>query len=200
MMRRLWPDRNPLRRAADRAETAVMAGLLAMFLAGVPLAAVAAAGWVAANGMHAERAQARRRQVPAVLLQDAPEPAHALSQASLEPLMRARWTAPGGALRKGEIYAPGGARAGATVMVWTDSAGKLEGAPVRRADVTIWKAFAALAAACACRGRGGDYRAPRQACPGQAPACRLGRRVVTHRPAVDRPGVRNGSSRRGGPR
>ena len=147
MMRRLWPDRNPPRRAADRVEAAVMAGLLAMFLAGVPLAAVAAAGWVAANGMHAERAEPRWRQVPAVLLQDAPEPAHALSQASLEPLVSARWTAPGGAPREGEIYAPGGARAGTTVMVWTDSAGQLEGAPVRRADVTIWETFAALAAA-----------------------------------------------------
>jgi hypothetical protein len=108
---------------------------------------MAAAGWAAANGMHAEQAQARRRQVPAVLLQDAPEPAHALSQASLEPLVPARWTAPGGALRKGEIYAPGGARAGTTVMVWTDSAGKLEGTPVRRADVPIWETFGALAAA-----------------------------------------------------
>jgi hypothetical protein len=56
MMRRLWPDRNPLRRAADRAEVAVMAGLLAMFMAGVPLATMAAAGWAAANGMHAEQA------------------------------------------------------------------------------------------------------------------------------------------------
>ena len=97
--------------------------------------------------MHAERAQVRWRQVPAVLLRDAPEPAHALSQASLEPLVSARWTAPGGVPRASEIYAPGGARAGTTVMVWTDRAGKLEGAPVRRADVTIWETFAALAAA-----------------------------------------------------
>jgi hypothetical protein len=74
MMRRLWPDRNPLRRAAGRAGAAVMAGLPAMFLAGVPLAAVAAAGRAAANGVHAERAQARWRQVPAVLLQDARSP------------------------------------------------------------------------------------------------------------------------------
>ncbi len=110
MMRRLWPDCNPLRRAADRVEAPAMAGLLAVFLAGVPLAAVAAAGWVAANGMHAERAQARWRQVPAVLLQDAPEAVQALSQASLEPLVRARWTAPGGAPREARstcLAAPG---------------------------------------------------------------------------------------------
>jgi len=142
----LRPDRNPLRRTADRVEAAIMAGLLAVFLAGVPLAALAA-GQVASSGTRAERAQARWHQVPAVLLQDAPEPAHALSQASLDPLVRARWTAPGGAPREGEVYAPGGARAGTTVMVWTDRSGKLEGAPVQRADVTIWEAFAALAAA-----------------------------------------------------
>jgi hypothetical protein len=136
-----------VRRTADRVEAAVMAGLLVVFLAAVPLAALTAAGRVAASGMRAERAQARGRQVPAVLLQDAPEPAHALSQASLEPLVRARWTAPGGAPREGEVYAPGGARAGTTVMVRTDSTGRLEGAPVQRADVTVLEAFAALAAA-----------------------------------------------------
>ena len=147
MMRRLRPDRNPLRRTADRVEAAVMAGLLAVFLAGVPLAALAAAGQVAASGMRAARAQARWHQVAAVLLQDAPEPAQARSQASLDPSVRARWTAPGGAPREGEVYAPGGAKAGTTVMVWTGRSGGLEGAPVQHADVTILQALAALAAA-----------------------------------------------------
>ncbi len=55
MMRRLWPDRNPLRRAADRAEAAVMAGLLAMFLVGVPLAAVATAGLLARRALDRRR-------------------------------------------------------------------------------------------------------------------------------------------------
>lgn len=58
-----------------------MAALLVAFLAVVPLAALAAAGWAAAGGMRAERAQARWHQVPAVVL----EPAQALSQASPEP-------------------------------------------------------------------------------------------------------------------
>lgn len=84
MIRRLRPGCNPLRRTADGVEAAVMATLT------------------------------RWQQVPAVLLQDAPEPAQALSQASLEPLVRA----------------PDSSLAG----------------------------------------------------PGQAAACRLGRRLVTHRP------------------
>ena len=41
-LRGLWPDRNPLRRTIDRAEAALVAGLAVAFLAGVPLAAVAA--------------------------------------------------------------------------------------------------------------------------------------------------------------
>ena len=39
--RRLWPDRNPLRRAADRAEFAVVALLLFALVAGVPLTVLA---------------------------------------------------------------------------------------------------------------------------------------------------------------
>jgi hypothetical protein len=54
--RRLWPDRNPLRRPADRAEFAVAAVLLVTFLAGVPLTALAAARWAAASGLRTERA------------------------------------------------------------------------------------------------------------------------------------------------
>ena len=147
MMRHWWPDRNPLRRTVDRVEAVVIAVLFAVFLAGVPLAALAAAMQEAAGGMRAERAQAGWRQVPAVLLQNAPKHAYALHQASLEPLVRARWTAPGGTLREGEVYAPGGARAGTSVMVWTDRSGALEGAAVQRADVTVQEVFAGLAAA-----------------------------------------------------
>jgi hypothetical protein len=97
--------------------------------------------------MRAGQAQAHWHQVPAVLMQDAPEPAHALSQASLEPLVRARWTVPGGAPREGQVYAPGGARSGTTVMVRTDRPGRLEPAPPQRADVTAQEALAALTAA-----------------------------------------------------
>jgi hypothetical protein len=146
LMRRWWPDRNPLRRTADRVEAAVMAALLVAFLAGVPLAALAAAGWAAAGSMRAERAQARWHRVPAVLLQDAPEPAPALIQASLEPMVRARWTVPDGAARVGDIYVRGDARAGTIVMVWTDGLGRLVGFPLQREDVAAREALAALLA------------------------------------------------------
>jgi hypothetical protein len=42
LWRELRPDRNPLRRASDRAEAALAAGLLTALLIGVPAAAVLA--------------------------------------------------------------------------------------------------------------------------------------------------------------
>ncbi len=144
LARRWRPDRNPLRRTADRIEAVLIAGLIAAFLCGAPLAALAAAHSAGAAGLRAEHAKARWHQVPAVLLQDAPRIAHAVrSQPSLEALIPARWTAPGGAVRTGQVYAPGGARAGSTVLVWTDGSGRLTGSPLRTSEVTGQAAVAA---------------------------------------------------------
>src|ERR1700730_14889622 len=56
-LRGLWPDRNPLRRTADRVEAAVVAGLLAAFVIGAPLAALIAGHWSYAVPLRAEHAQ-----------------------------------------------------------------------------------------------------------------------------------------------
>ncbi len=125
----------------------MLAVILLALLAGVPLAALAAAGWAAVGEMRAERAQAHWHQVPAVLLQAASKRAPALFQASLDPLVRARWAAPGGRLRTGDVYAPGGTRAGAIVMVWVSSSGRLEGFPLQREQVFARVALAASLAA-----------------------------------------------------
>lgn len=66
-LRGLRPDRNPLRRASDRAEAAIIAGLLIIFLAGAPLAALAAANWASAASPGTDARPAPHR-VPAVLL------------------------------------------------------------------------------------------------------------------------------------
>ena len=55
-------DRNPLRRAADRAETIVLALLLVAFLVGAPLAALASGAWAHAIGA---AGRARSGSVPA---------------------------------------------------------------------------------------------------------------------------------------
>jgi hypothetical protein len=58
VVRGLWPDHNPLRRTIDRAEAVVVVGLAAAFLAGVPLAAVAAGHY--AYGYASRTAAAQR--------------------------------------------------------------------------------------------------------------------------------------------
>lgn len=146
IVRRFLPDRNPLRRTVDRVEAAVMAGLFVVFLAGASLAALAAAGHVTASGLRAERAEASWRRVPAVLLQNAPRAAQSPDEDSTIPLVRARWTAPDGTPRVGELYAPYGAAAGTTVPVWTDRSGNLEAAPVEHGYVVAQATFTALTA------------------------------------------------------
>jgi hypothetical protein len=65
-LRRLWPDRNPLRRTSDRVEAAVAAWLAVALLVGVPLAALSAGRLSYDAGVRAEHAQ-RRSQA---LMQD----------------------------------------------------------------------------------------------------------------------------------
>jgi hypothetical protein len=147
LVRRWLPDRNPLRRASDRVEAVMLAALLVAFLAGAPLAALAAGHWEAGAMLRAQRAEAAAMQrVPAVLTQDAPVPVHVMFQGAPAPLARAKWTAPDGAARTGMVNAPAGSRAGRTVMVWTDRSGRLAGAPLQGTDVTIRAGLVALLA------------------------------------------------------
>jgi hypothetical protein len=142
-MRRWLPDRNPLRRASDRVEAVMLAALLVAFLAGAPLAALAAGHWEAGAVHRAQRAgSAARQRVPAVLTEDAPVPVHVLFQGVLQ-VARAKWTAPDGTARTGMVEIPAGSRAGRTVMVWTDRSGRLAGAPLQGTDATIRAGLAA---------------------------------------------------------
>lgn len=143
--RRLWPDRNPLRRAADRADFVIAALLLVAFLAGVPLTALGAGWWAAASWARTERAQAGWHRVPAVLLHDAPPSASSRSFPVPWAQVPAQWAGPAGP-RMGMVDARPGARAGSAVMVWIDRSGRLTAAPVKAADVARQVLLAALAA------------------------------------------------------
>lgn len=146
VIRRFRPDRNPLRRAVDRVEAAIFAGLIVALLAGIPFAASAAAGLGAAAGVRAEHAQADWRQTKAVLLRNAPQQV-ITAQGSPESLVPARWTAPDGTRRQGTVSAVGRAVAGETVLVWTNRSGVLEGVPVTRGDVAEWEVLDGVGAA-----------------------------------------------------
>ena len=143
LVRRWRPDGNPLRRASDRLETALLVVLIAAFLCGAPLAGIAAGRAAAASSVHAEHGQAGWHRVAAVLLQPAPGKSQPLFQAPLEPMVRARWQAPDGTLHTGEVYAPEGAAAGSTVPVWTDRSGQLIAFPLQRGSVVEDVALAA---------------------------------------------------------
>lgn len=141
--RGLWPDRNPLRRTVDRVEGVVVGALAVAFLAGAPLAAIAACGYAA----HVARVQrAAWHQVPAVLLATAP----AVEYAGDQPEVWARWTAPDGARRTGMVSASPGTRAGSTVRVWTDAAGRPASTALQLLQVKGQAALAAILAPVLC--------------------------------------------------
>ena len=110
----------------DRAEAIIMGGLVAVFLAGAPLAAVAAGHVAYSAGSRTARAQqATWRQVPTVPAGTAPAAGFRQYQVTVP----ASWTAPDGTRHAGTVLAPPGTRAGRTVMVWVDAAGRLTGHP-----------------------------------------------------------------------
>ena len=155
-VRGLWPDRNPLRRTVDRVEAVVVGALAVAFLAGAPLAAVAAGHFSYAIISRTARAQQTAwHQVPAVPLTGIPADGYGFVA-----MVRARWTSPDGTRRTGMVPAPPVAQAGGTVRVWVDAAAQ--------ADRAAGAAFAGA-------GPGG---ADRHTCPRR---CRLG--LAVRRPA-----------------
>ena len=132
VIRGLWPDRNPLRRAHDRVEAVVVGVLVIAFLAGVPLA-IFTAGRLAYNlgSRTAHAQQVSWHRVPAVLLTAATRSAHGSSRSNA----RARWAASDGTRRTGMVPAPAGARAGSTIMVWVDATGRVTARPMQRSQV-----------------------------------------------------------------
>lgn len=159
LVRGLWPDRNPLRRHVDRAEAGIMALLLAGLLAGAPGAALAAGSWVYGLGVRAEQSQqAGRHQVQATLLEAAP------AVPGLRVLVQARWTAPDGTPRSGQVTVPAaGMPAGSTVPVWTDASGRLQASPLRHSTVvTVAVLVGTWAATIACLLLAGTWRLARK--------------------------------------
>jgi hypothetical protein len=126
-------DRNPLRRPADRAETAVLAVLVTAFLAGAPFAAQASGAW-AHTALQREQAaqESSWRQVPAVLLTTAAAGVHL----GPVPYVKARWIAPDGATITSDIPMPSGGQAGTTVRIWVARDGELTGPPLLDSQVS----------------------------------------------------------------
>jgi hypothetical protein len=140
VVRGLQPDRNPLRRPIDRAESLVMAGLTVAFLAAAPLTAAVAAHAVYDTGARIVQTQnANWHQVPAVLLSGTVVPGD-----GYQPSVVAMWTASNGALRTGMVPAPPVVKVGAKVMVWVNAAGWQTSQPLQPSQVRSQMVLAAI--------------------------------------------------------
>lgn len=128
------PDRNPLRRASDRVETAVLAALVITFVAAGPFVALACGSAMHAIAHRTQRAeQSSRHQVETVVLNEAPQ--ENSGDVRLLPEVRARWPAPDVKIVAGELPVPPGTAAGTTVPVWTTRDGQLIAPPLADSQV-----------------------------------------------------------------
>lgn len=140
-------DRNPLRRATDRAETVVLILLAALFLAGAPLSALAAGAGAHSAAQREYLAQhASRYQVTATIERAAGGPARGGSP-SLTTEVAARWTMPDGTVKHGEMAVSIGYTPGDTLRVWTTRSGELTTPPMAQAQVTSLTELATVAGA-----------------------------------------------------
>jgi hypothetical protein len=137
LARRMGVDANPLRRGCDRAEAWLRLGLVLVFLIASPLAAFGLGHLTNDASIRAARAEAaNEHQVTAVLL-------HRVSHNSDDPLYstselawaQARWTAPDGRRRVGEVPAAVGSHAGRKVPIWVNDVGQLVYPPIGQGQI-----------------------------------------------------------------
>ena len=144
--RKLGLDGNPLRRRTDKIAACAAALLLAVFLTGAPLLSVAAAGWAGRPAAAELRTKRSRHQVPAILLQAAPNPAAFAGEVLGYSLVLARLTTPDGRARTGRIRVSPSMAAGRTVRLWVNAAGSPAGLPLNDRLVPAYEATAAVIA------------------------------------------------------
>jgi hypothetical protein len=130
LSRALGLDGNPLRRRADRAWTAITLGLSAFFLICAPVLAILAGRWTHEAGLVQQRAERTWHQVVAVTLQAAPASADQYAAQWEDIGVLARWVAPDGRQRIGDVPAWAGIQADQSVRVWVNGSGTPTGPPL----------------------------------------------------------------------
>lgn len=134
-VRRLGFGRSDLRRPVDRVQRAVGMALVAVFLAlAVPLAAWAADRAYRA-GLRAEAAAKAGRYPVVATITQRPADTAATSGDHSPPTVWARWRAPDGTARAGEIPAWPSAGKDGTRRIWVDAKGNVVPRPPRRGQV-----------------------------------------------------------------
>lgn len=125
---RLWRwRRNPLRRRSDVIEAwVVLAGWLLALVGGL-LTGLTAAD---AIGQSTDRQRAERREVSAVLVEDAEDRVRTRAVGDPRVWAMVRWTAPDGSTRTDEARVSALSPAGNRVTIWIDEDGRLTAEPL----------------------------------------------------------------------
>jgi len=126
-------DRNPLRRASDRAETVVLTLLMVAFLAGAPLAALASGAQVHARAERTALAQQASRHQVAATVEEVPLVPP--NSGNVGTAAQVRWTAANGKAGTGWTSVPLGTAVGAKVSVWATPGGQLTSPPLTGSQV-----------------------------------------------------------------
>lgn len=135
--RRLHIGRNPLARASDRVEAALLFVVVLGLLVAVPLAAFTGSQAYGGQMAVSEQQFATRHQVTATLIEDAPTPTPATEgvfSTNGSAGAHATWTYNGGEPKTGIVATDPGATVGSTVPVWINDAGDPAPAPVNSTD------------------------------------------------------------------
>ncbi|MCK8437279.1 hypothetical protein G3I77_31050 [Streptomyces sp. D2-8] len=145
--------RNALKRRVDVVEAwVVLAGWVLALLVGL-VAGLMAAGTVERA---VDRQRAESRQVPAVLVKDAPGPSPAREASDQRVWGKVRWTAADGSAHREEARVPPRAPAGSTVSVWVNRSGDITTPPVSGGEawlhIAVGGALAGAFAGCAVLG------------------------------------------------
>jgi hypothetical protein len=151
LARTLGLDGNPLRRRTDKIAAWAATVLAAVFLIGAPLLSGAAVGWAGRAGDAGQPAERPGRQVPAVPLWAAPafaSPSGIFAYSRVQ----ARWTAPDGRARTGQIPFGTGLAAGRTVPLWVDAGTSPTDPPLNQRAVVAREAVTAIIATAALGG------------------------------------------------
>jgi hypothetical protein len=142
----LWRWRhNPLRRRDDMLEAWVILAVWALIAVGGTLSGVVTAR--AADDVFAQQ-RAVRTPVRAVLLSDTPRAATNSYRTSA----KVSWTTQNGSVRTGKTLVGAGKKAGARIVVWTNTQGDLTTAPPSRSDAAVEAGLLGAAAALAVTG------------------------------------------------
>lgn len=112
----------------DKWESAARIMLLIAFLIAAPLLAPVAGHLTAANGFREVRQEKFWHEVTAVLTLPAPHQLYGYGSSATF-WVPARWRAPSGARRTGDVPTRAGSPAGSPVSIWVTSAGHVTGRP-----------------------------------------------------------------------